>query len=143
MAKGKKTIIKEIKRISKDIVSINGKEYVIIEDIEDIEKAITMKISSHGNRLLRFEDLSKKAIIDVKRDINIVKYTIKDTHRASRFKKTLEKSIITPNDLKKVIHTANSYIEARKIIDSYKKEDGTNYDKESGISTFYISEEIK
>lgn len=143
MAKGKKTVIKEIKKISDNIVSINGKEYIIIEDTDNIETATTMKISSHGNRILRFDDLSKKATIDVKREINIVKYTIKDTHRASRFRKTLEKSIITPSDKKEIISKANSYIEARKIVDSYKKKDGSNYDKESGISSFYVSEEIK
>jgi len=143
MAKGKKTVIKEISRVTDNIVSINGKEYVIIEDTKDIETAITMKISSHGNRILRFEDLSKKATIDLKRDINIVKYIIQDTHRASRFRKTLERSIITPSDKKEIITQANSYIEARSIIDSYKKKDGSNYDKQSGISTFYISEEIK
>jgi len=142
MAKGKKTVIKDIKRISDNIVSINDKEYIIIEDTKDIETAITMKISSHGNRILRFEDLSKKATIDVKRDINIIKYTITDTHRASRFRKTLEKSIITPSDKKDIINTANSYIKAREIVDSFKKKDGVNYDRESGKSTFYISEEI-
>ena len=75
MAKGKKTIIKEIKRISDDIVSVNGAEYVIIENSKDIdiEKAITMKITSHGNRILRFEDPTKMATIDRKRDINIIK----------------------------------------------------------------------
>ncbi len=56
MAKGKKTTIRDIKRISDNIVLVNGKEYVIIEDEKDIEKAIIMKISSLGNRILRFED---------------------------------------------------------------------------------------
>lgn len=143
MAKGKKTIIKEIKKISDNIISINKKEYIIIEDTDNIETATTMKISSHGNRILRFDDLSKKATIDLKREINIVKYTINDTHRASRFRKTLEKSIITPSDKKEIISKANSYIEARKIVDNYKKKDGTCYDKQSGITTFYISEEIR
>ena len=143
MAKGKKTVIKEIERIADDIVSINGREYVIIEDTKDIEKAITMKITSHGNRILRFEDLTKKATIDLKRDINIVKYTILDKHRASRFRKSLERSIITPNDKKTIIIKTSSHIKAREIVDSYKKKDGSNYDKESGISTFYVSEEIK
>ena len=142
MAKGKKTIIKEIKRISSEIVSINGAEYVIIEDEKDIETALTMKITSHGNRILRFEDPKKMATIDRKRDINIVKYTILDKHRASRFKKSLERSILTQDDKKTIIANALSHIKAREIVDSYKKKEGVNYDKQSGISTFYISEEI-
>ena len=141
MAKGKKTIIKDIKRISNDVVSINGAEYVIIEDTQDIEKAITMKITSHGNRILRFDDAKKMATIDRKRDINIVKYTILDKHRASRFKKSLERSILTQEDKKVIISNATSHIKAREIVDSYKKKDGTHHDKQSGISTFYISEE--
>ena len=144
MAKGKKTIIKEIKRISDDIVSINGAEYVIIEDAKDIdiEKAITMKITSHGNRILRFIDPKKMATIDRKRNINIVQYTILDKHRASRFKKSLERSILTQTDKKVIISNATSHIKAREIVDSYKKKEGANYDKLSGISTFYIAEEI-
>jgi len=141
MAKGKKTVIKEIKRISDEIVSINGAEYIIIEDEKDIEKAITMKITSHGNRILRFEDPKKMATIDRKRDINIVKYTILDKHRASRFRKSLERSILTPEDKKTIIANASSHIKAREIVDSYKKKEGVNFDKQSGISTFYISEE--
>jgi hypothetical protein len=143
MAKGKKTVIKEIKRVSADIVSINGAEYVIIEDTTDIEKAITMKITSHGNRILRFEDTKKMATIDRKRDISIMKYTISDKHRASRFKTSLERSILTQTDKKEMIASAASHIKAREIVDSYKKKDGANYDKESGMSTFYISEEQK
>ena len=141
MAKGKKTIIKDIKRVSDDVVSINGAEYIIIEDEKDIETAITMKITSHGNRILRFEDTKKMATIDRKRDINIVKYTILDKHRASRFKKTLERSILTQEDKKVIISNATSHIKAREILDSYKKKDGANYDKQSGFTTFYISEE--
>ena len=45
MAKGKKTLIKEIKKLDDDILLINGKEYVIVEDTENIETATTMKIS--------------------------------------------------------------------------------------------------
>jgi len=142
MAKGKKTLIKEIKRISNEIVSINGAEYVIIEDTDDIEKAITMKITSHGNRILRFLDTKKMATIDRKRDINIVKYTILDTHRASRFKKSLERSILTQEDKKVIISNAPSHIKAREIVDSYKKKDGSKYDNQSGKTTFYIAEEI-
>ncbi|MDC0932308.1 hypothetical protein OAR97_00540 [Arcobacteraceae bacterium] len=141
MAKGKKTIIKEIKRISDDVVSVNGAEYIIIEDEKDIETAITMKITSHGNRILRFEDTKKMATIDRKRDINIVKYTILDKHRASRFRKSLERTILTQEDKKAIIANANSHIKAREIVDSYKKKDGVNYDKQSGFTTFYISEE--
>ena len=142
MAKGKKTIIKDIKRISDEIVSINGAEYVIIEDEKDIETAITLKITSHGNRILRFEDTKKMATIDRKRDINIVKYTILDKHRASRFRKTLERSILIQEDKKTIIANAPSHIKAREIVDSYKKKDGSKYDKQSGITTFYIAEEI-
>jgi len=144
MAKGKKTIIKEIKRISDDIVSVNGAEYVIIENSKDIdiEKAITMKITSHGNRILRFEDPKKMATIDRKRDINIIKFTILDKHRAVRFRKSLEQSILTQEDKKVIIAKATSHIKAREIVDSYKKKEGTKYDKLSGISTFYIAEEI-
>jgi len=141
MAKGKKTVIKEIKRISDEIVSINGAQYVIIEDEKDIETAITMKITSHGNRILRFEDTKKMATIDRKRDINIVKYTILDKHRASRFRKSLERSILTNEDKKTIIANASSHIKAREIVDSYKKKEGANYDKQSGVTTFYISEE--
>ena len=61
MAKGKKTIIKEIKKLDDEILLINGKEYVIVEDTTDIETATTMKISSNGNRILRFEDEKKKS----------------------------------------------------------------------------------
>jgi len=143
MAKGKKTTIREIKKISEDIVLVNGKEYVIIEDEKDIEQAITMKISSHGNRILRFEDLNKKATIDVKRDIRIVKIIFTDKHRASRFKKSHDKSIITPSDNKERIGTANSYIKARAIIDTFTSKNSPTYDKQFGITTFYISHEVK
>jgi hypothetical protein len=143
MAKGKKTTIKEIKRINEDTVSINGKEYVIIEDTKDIETAITMKISSHGNRILRFEDLNKKATIDVKRDINIIKITFTDKHRASRFKKTHEKTIVTQSDKKEKVANASSHIKAREIISTFTTKDSSKYDNEYGISTFYISQEVK
>lgn len=141
MAKGKKTLIKEIKRISDEVVSINGAEYIIIEDEKDIETAITMKITSHGNRILRFEDTKKMATIDRKRDMDIVKYTILDKHRASRFRKSLERSILTNEDKKVIIAKATSHIKAKEIVDSYKKKEGLNYDKNSGVSTFYIAEE--
>ena len=143
MAKGKKTTIREIKRINDDIVMVNGKEYVIIEDEKDIEKAITMKISSHGNRILRFEDLSKKATIDVKRDIKVIKITFTDKHRASRFKKSKDKSIITSNDKKTKIANANSHIKARSIVSNFTSKDSPNYDKEFNITTFYVTHEVK
>ena len=78
MAKGKKTSIKEIKLLKNDEILINGKEYVILETCEDILSAKTMKISSNGNRILRFDDEKKKARIDVKREIDIIKCTFKD-----------------------------------------------------------------
>ena len=143
MAKGKKTAIREIKRLSDDSILVNGKEYVIIEDEKDIQTAITMKISSHGNRILRFEDLSKKATIDVKRDIDIIKITFTDKHRASRFKKSHDKSIITPNDKKETIANANSYIKARAIISDFTSKNTPTFDKQFGITTFYISHELK
>ena len=143
MAKGKKTAIREIKKISDDIVLVNGKEYVIIEDEKDIETAITMKISSHGNRILRFEDLSKKATIDFKRDINIIKITFTDKHRASRFKKSHDKSIITSNDKKKTVANANSHIKARTIISDFTSKNSPTYDNQFGITTFYVSHEVK
>jgi len=143
MAKGKKTTIRDIKRIDDDTILVNGKEYVIIEDEKDIETATTMKISSHGNRILRFDDLSKKATIDVKRDIRIVKIIFTDSHRASRFKKSHDKSIITSNDKKERIATASSHIKARAIISTYTSKTSDTYDKQFGISTFYVSHEMK
>ncbi|MEA2018993.1 MAG: hypothetical protein U9N59_11150 [Campylobacterota bacterium] len=143
MAKGKKTTIREIKRLSDDVVLVNGKEYIVIEDEEDIETAITMKISSHGNRILRFEDLSKKATIDVKREIKIVKVIFTDKHRASRFKKSHDKSIITSSDKKERIGSASSFIKARAIISEFTSKSSSTYDKQSGITTFYLSHEMK
>ena len=143
MAKGKKTTIKEIKKISDDIILINGKEYVIIEDEKDIEQAITMKISSHGNRILRFEDLKKKATIDLKRDIKIIKITFTNKDRATRFKKSHDQSIISLSDKEKIIDTANSHIKARDIISGFTSKDSSNYDTQYGITTFYITKEVK
>jgi hypothetical protein len=143
MAKGKKTIIKDIKRVSDDIVMVNQKEYVIIEDEKDIETATTMKISSHGNRLLRFEDPKKMATIDLKREIKIVKVTFTDKHRANRFKKSQDKSIVTQSDKRETIATTNSYIKARQIISQYTSKSSDNYDKDFGINSFYISHELK
>ncbi len=143
MAKGKKTAIKEIKRINNEIVLINGKEYVIIEDEKNIEEAITMKISSHGNRILRFEDLRRKATIDVKREIKVIKITFTDSHRASRFKKSYDQSIISLSDKEETIAEASSHIKARKIISNFTFKKSPNYDKQSGKTVFYISQEIK
>ncbi len=143
MAKGKKTAIKEIKRLNKNEVLVNGRTYVIVEDTPDIEKAITMKITSHGNRILRFEDLSKKATIDVKRTINILKYTFKDAHRAKRFRISFEKSILTNEDKFEIVAIATSYINARQIIASYVTKDNPNYDRESQTTTVYVSQEEK
>ena len=143
MAKGKKTSIKEIKRLSDDILLINGKEYVIIEDEKDIEQAITMKISSHGNRILRFDDLKKKATIDLKREIQIIKITFTDQHRASRFKKSYDKSIMSLSDKKEILAKANSHIKARDIVSSFTSKSSATYDKQSGLTTFYITHEVK
>lgn len=141
MAKGKKTIIKEIKKIDDEILLINGKEYVIVEDTENIETATTMKISSNGNRILRFEDEKKKATIDVKRDIEIVKYSFKDPSVAKKFAKGYDKTVITPADKREEIGNASSFVKARKIINTYISKDGVNYDPKNGKTTFYVTEE--
>ena len=143
MAKGKKTTIKEIKKINDNIILVNGKEYVIIEDEKDIESAITMKISSNGNRILRFEDLKKKATIDVKRDIKVTKITFTDKQRASRFKKSHNKSVISLSDKEETIAQASSHIKARDIISNFTLKNSPNYDKQFGLTTFYITREIK
>ena len=141
MAKGKKTVIKEIKKIDDEILLINGKEYVIVEDTVDIETAITMKISSNGNRILRFEDEKKKATIDVKRDIEIVKYSFKDASVAKKFAKGYDKTVITPDDTREEIGNASSFKKARKIINTYISKDGVNFDPKNGKTTFYVTEE--
>lgn len=141
MAKGKKTIIKEIKKIDDETLLINGKEYVIMEDVEDIQTATTMKISSNGNRILRFEDEKKKATIDVKRDIDIVKYSFKDASVAKKFAKGYDKTVITQDDKREVIGNASSFIKARKIINSYISKTGENFDPKNGKTTFYVTEE--
>lgn len=141
MAKGKKTLIKEIKKLDDDILLINGKEYVIVEDTENIETATTMKISSNGNRILRFEDEKKKATIDVKRDIDIVKYTFLDASVAKKFAKGYNKSVITKDDKREEIGNASSFVKARKIINTYISKNGENYDPKNGKTTFYVTEE--
>ena len=142
MAKGKKTVIKEIKLLGDDEISINGKIYIILENTDNIETAKTMKISSNGNRILRFEDEKKKARLDVKRDIDIVKYTIQDEERAKIFSKGNDKSIITTEDKKEVVSTASSFIKARVIASEFGNKESVNYDKEIGKSTFYLIEEM-
>lgn len=141
MAKGKKTIIKEIKKLDDEILLINGKEYVIVEDTDNIETATTMKISSNGNRILRFEDENKKATIDVKRDIDIVKYSFKDTSVAKKFAKGYDKTVITSDDKREEIGNASSFKKARKIINTYISKDGVNFDPKNGKTTFYVTEE--
>lgn len=141
MAKGKKTIIKEIKKLDDEILLINGKEYVIVEDTENIETATTMKISSNGNRILRFEDEKKKATIDVKRDIEIVKYTFQDPSVAKKFAKGYDKTVITPADKREEIGNASSFVKARKIINTYISKKGENFDPKNGKTTFYVTEE--
>ena len=141
MAKGKKTIIKEIKKLDDEILLINGKEYVIVEDTTDIETATTMKISSNGNRILRFEDEKKKATIDVKRDIEIVKYTFKDASVAKKFAKGYDKTVITKDDKREEIGNASSFVKARKIINTYISKNGENFDPKNGKTTFYVTEE--
>ena len=141
MAKGKKTLIKEIKKLDDDILLINGKEYVIVEDTENIETATTMKISSNGNRILRFEDEKKKATIDVKRDIEIVKYSFKDASVAKKFAKGYDKTVITKDDKREEIGNASSFKKARKIINTYISKDGVNFDPKNGKTTFYVTEE--
>ena len=141
MAKGKKTLIKEIKKLDDDILLINGKEYVIVEDTENIETATTMKISSNGNRILRFEDEKKKATIDVKRDIDIVKYSFVDASVAKKFAKGYDKSVITKDDKREEIGNASSFLKSRKIINTYISKNGENFDPKNGKTTFYVTEE--
>lgn len=143
MAKGKKTIIKEIKLLENDVVLINQKEYILLEKAEGVLTAKTMKISSNGNRILRFEDENKKVRIDVKRDINIVKYIIENAARAKSFKQTHDKNFVRPSDKKEIISQTISYSKANEIIEQYSKKDSPLYDKDINITNFYISEEIK
>lgn len=140
MPKGKKTIIKEIKLLENDEILINGKEYVILETTKDIETAKTMKISSNGNRILRFEDEKKKATIDVKRDIKIVKITFKDEERAKQFSKKNDKQLVLADDKKEIVDTANSFIKAREILSKLQDKKSENYDKKIGITVFYTIE---
>ncbi len=141
MPKGKKTVIKEIKLLENDEILINGKEYIILESTKDIETAKTMKVSSNGNRILRFDDENKKARIDLKRSIDIFKITFKDEQRAKEFFKTKDKKLILPEDTKEIISTENSFIQARSLVSSYQDKKSSSYDNQIGISTFYLFEE--
>ena len=141
MAKGKKTVIKEIKLLDNDEILINGKEYVILETTPDIQTAKTMKISSNGNRILRFEDEKKKARIDVKRDIDIIKCTFRDRERAKMFSQKNDKHLIANDDKKEVIATATSFIKARAIVADFQDKKSKNYDAQMGITTFYLLED--
>lgn len=143
MAKGKKTLIKEIKRINDNEILINGREYVIIDDTEDIETATTMKISSNGNRIIRFEDANKKARIDVKRDINIVKYTFGNRDAAAKFKKSYDQNFLTKDDIKEVIGNTTCHKKAMEMIYKFTDKKSDEYDKKSGHTNFYLFEEIK
>ena len=142
MAKGKKTLIKEIKKLDDDLLLINGKEYVIVESTSNIETATTMKISSNGNRILRFEDENKKARIDVKRNIEVVKYTFKDSTNAKKFAKGYDKNMLTRDDKREVITTSSSFVNARKIINTFIDKKSETYDSQNSKTTFYLSEEV-
>ncbi len=141
MAKGKKTTIKEIKLLKDDIILINGKEYVILESTENIETAKTMKISSNGNRILRFEDESKKARIDVKREINIIKCTINDPQRAKLFQKGNDKANLNDADKKEVVAQTSSYVKARAITADFANKESVNYEPKIGKDVFFLIEE--
>ena len=141
MPKGKKTVIKEIKLLENDEILINGKEYIILETTEDIQTAKTMKISSNGNRILRFEDESKKARIDLKRSIDIYKIIFKDEQRAKQFAKSKDKKLILPVDDKEIVSTVNSFIQARSFISKFQDKKSKDYDRQLGVNTFYLFEE--
>jgi len=145
MAKGKKTTIRSIKKISDDIVQINDKEYLVLDDISNInvEEATSMKITSNGNRIIRFDNSKKTVAIDVKRDIDVIKVIFTDMHRASRFKKVQDSSFITDADKEEFIAKAPSFIKAREIISKYRDKKSKLYDKNDGKNHFYISRENK
>lgn len=141
MPKGKKTIIKEIKLLEDDVILINGKEYVVLETTENIETAKTMKISSNGNRILRFDDTNKKARLDVKREINVVKYIINDPERAKKFQKGNDKANLNDADKKVIVAQAPSYIKARAIAADFANKDSVNYEPNIGKDVFFLFEE--
>ena len=142
MAKGKKTTIKEIKKLNDNEILINGKEYIITEDTPDIETAITMKISSNGNRILRFEDEKKKARIDVKKNINVVKYTFANKDAAAKFKKGHDQSFLTDLDIKDVLGNVTCHKDAMQMIYKFTDKKSATYDSKAGHMNFYLFEEI-
>lgn len=142
MPKGKKTIIKEIKLLDNNELLINDKEYVLIESVKDVQTAISMKVSSNGNRILRFEDEKKTAKIDVKRDLNIVKYTFTDQKLAKQFSKGHDRTLVNRDDMKKILEISNCQFNARNTVASFSKKDSKNYDIEAGKTTFYLVEEV-
>lgn len=141
MAKGKKTTIKEIKKLSDETIMIHGNVYVILEDTADIETATIMKVTSHGNRILRFEDAKKRARIDLLRTLLVTKYTINDDERAAKFKRTYDLTLLEEEDKIELIKEANCHNNARAIIANYTDKASADYDKRVGINTFYISHE--
>jgi hypothetical protein len=142
MAKGKKTTITQIKKLNDNEISINGKEYIITEDTKDIETATTMKISSNGNRILRFEDVNKKARIDVKRNINVVKYTFANKDAANKFKKGHDQNFLTEHDSKEVLGNVTCHKDAMAMIYKFSDKKSDTYDSKSGHMNFYLFEEI-
>jgi hypothetical protein len=142
MAKGKKTTIKEIKKLNDNEILINGKEYIITEDTKDIETATTMKISSNGNRILRFEDEKKKARIDVKRNINVVKYIFVNKDAAAKFKKGHDQNFLKEGDSKDVLGNVTCHKDAMEMIYKFTDKKRDTYDSKSGHMHFYLFEEI-
>ena len=47
------------------------------------------------------------------------------------------------SDKKEKVANASSHIKAREIISTFTTKDSSKYDNEYGISTFYISQEVK
>jgi len=145
MAKGKKTTIRSIKKISDDVVEINDKQYLVLDDISkiNIQEATSMKITSNGNRIIRFDNSKQTVALDVKRDIQVIKVIFADMHRASRFKKVQDSSFISDEDKEEIIATAPSFIKAREIVSKYRDKKSKHYDKNDGKNHFYITREIK
>ncbi|WP_419770085.1 MAG: hypothetical protein ACNI3C_12225 [Candidatus Marinarcus sp.] len=140
MAKGKKVAVKEIKKLEESVVLVNGKEYLLLEECANVEEAISMKISSNGNRLLRFKDEKKIAHLDVKREIDIVKYTFKESEAAKKFLKTHEKALLTKGVTKEIIGNTNAYSKAKALIAQYSDKKSEKYD--ANANCVYLFEEI-
>ena len=100
-----------------------------------------MKISSNGNRILRFDDEKKKARIDVKRDVDIIKCTFRDPKRAKMFSEKHDKHLIANDDKKEIIATVNSFIKARAILADFQDKKSENYDAKEGKTVFYLLED--